>query len=245
MKALLDFANMKSLGGAWSPQVKELGEIFKSAPTALQQKHGGSFVNLFSEELTQFCRKYDYYPLSNMGFNRVVSCIGRSFPEFVFLANDIELENLVNKCASEGKEYYFHTPKDAVYYPRVQLTLQEQQLAYRSFLNECSKGFFDIDFINNRLRLIRQNSNFSIEDVFFEKKGSMWNPSPIVTAYMSSIEDFIDFNSLVVPVLTGNGKLFSKVRECIYCHDFFVAKSNKAIFCSDKCRAWYHIKNKE
>ncbi len=130
------------------------------------------------------------------------------------------------------------TPTD-FFAERLLLKTKDLQHTYRDFIDDCIRGNLNLSFINTRSTfLILGNSRLC-----FEKSDRPWNPTVSLAIRELTIEKWLDL-IITQTLLSGEGEFFSKIKRCLQCGDYFVVKSKKAKFCSDKCRMTYHQESK-
>lgn len=135
--------------------------------------------------------------------------------------------------------------------------LEESQSRYIGFLENCMADQLDIEFVNRRLQYLRgepmtfvtlprgvkseHGDDFEADPdsqmVFdFRPGGNTWEPEVRFRSWrLDDLESFLDAR-IVQTLLSKNGKLFSKVRRCSRCNDFFVYRKKTKQYCSDDCR---------
>lgn len=56
--------------------------------------------------------------------------------------------------------------------------------------------------------------------------------------------DALIFYEIVLPILSGKGEMFSRIRKCPECEKYFFAKDIRKMFCSNGCRSTHAYKKK-
>lgn len=114
--------------------------------------------------------------------------------------------------------------------------MQDICLTYVDFVDKCIDGYLDIAFLNKSL-------DKEFLSISFRPSSSTWIPTLSMTKSLFGydyLENCITDNDILKPVLQGNGVVFSRIRKCLTCGKYFIPKSLKKKFCSDKCRGAYH-----
>ncbi|QLA16099.1 hypothetical protein [Desulfolutivibrio sulfoxidireducens] len=109
---------------------------------------------------------------------------------------------------------------------------------FRTFLNKCISNYIDLGFVNKFMPK---------ENVQFELRPShdIWKPTVAIfneddNNRYKTIDHYLVATQILPFLLRGDGEIFSRIRRCPVCKKYFIPKSLKKKFCSDKCRAAHH-----
>lgn len=109
--------------------------------------------------------------------------------------------------------------------------LKQSQSEYKQFLVKCTDHELDVDYLTLVAQRLRKNLVFS--------QSADWAPAVSVDLDRSlMIEDFID-RSIILDFISDRARLYSKLRVCRYCEDFFVYADSRQFFCSPNHRKYY------
>lgn len=204
------------------------------------------------ESVESLYRKYSIaHTLAGEKNGRELSCFTKHLPGMRFYFEESEEWKAVKATfESIGEANRICAPGDEGY-SRLWDVLRQSQREYRDFLDECVRGHLDLSFINSRLQPTEYTTKTSwgeqkqeiqrISRVLFAPASSPWAPRiDLELRCPDSLEAWIDAYALIFPLMRGEGEAFSRVKRCLQCRDYFFAKSQKALFCSDVCRKSYH-----
>ncbi|QLA18966.1 hypothetical protein [Desulfolutivibrio sulfoxidireducens] len=154
---------------------------------------------------------------------------------------DEQVANLTEEAAKKCRKFWLF-PGDEDF-PRIFEALAKSQAEYRAFLDECTRGNLDLNFVNSRIAMLNnENQNYKVK---FEPGATTWNPSLwLFPQSIRSIEEYIDAYGIIFPLYRGEGDMFSLTMKCKHCGNYFFAKTKRAEFCKDQCRK-DHFKSKK
>ncbi len=233
MEKLIEFANFR-----W----KNLGGFFaaKNYADRLHQSGGNSKIfdrnekDAFVATMKAWTINYGYTPKMEFAESAFSYIRLRNFPKIVLLDEVTLPPNLHGIVITPANDDFLLF--------REHLGLLCSQ--YGLFLERCSSGFIDLEFVNSCIQNIDHKKN-NIKSIHFERSKRPWSPIVVFEGEFDIFEDFIEMTSIVMPILSGEGIMFSKVKNCVHCNNFFIAKTARAIFCSNKCRYDSHMEHKD
>jgi hypothetical protein len=198
------------------------------------------------EEFDLFCRKYAIPYCFNVDGKLYKYCMSRLNPDKVFMFNHLS-EKTIDIYHKKSKKYTSYAIVNPSEYSNCEMHLWDCldmfQTQLRWFFYECrNTSSMSVHLLNAKFDLV--SSLEGIEDIHFSSSSDEWNPNFMFVPKLHYIEDVINYSCILSNIVNKTGNLFSKVRQCENCENFYISTSSLSRFCSVKCRNNYHYKNR-
>jgi len=225
MQALLDCVNLRGKGYGYRLDAQDQPNAKDEFVAALREwwaKHGDAHTLEFSD--------------ANYAF------IGARHCEELLILDPMSVSDIIKLRAREeapGMDHYI-TPCGASFEFFANCIGRSVQ-KFGSFVDRCALGAIDIKFLNAQWHEMEPRP-LGIDLFRFGRGAGPFDVDlQVEQGCYTCIEDFIMLRCIlpsVFPVQTGE---LSKFMRCSRCSDYFIAKSSRSKWCSQRCRmADYH-----
>lgn len=144
-----------------------------------------------------------------------------------------------NDLDKETKDKYI-IPKKNDYEQKLQKAIGQVRKEIRTWLEYIVENN-GIDY--QRLKVFLEENKIAI--TAFSKTDNPFQPDIGISYRLPELENYIIAREIVYPIFKHDGDIFSRLRQCPECKDYFYADDIRSIYCSRKCRNTTHNKKQK